>query len=145
MISLPSLVSKGLRGHTSLFFTRGLYSMRFIALFFCFSATTAFCAHAQEKPNVIIFFMDDMGYGDCRAYNPESKVSLPNIENLSAHGMRFTDAHSPSAVCAPSRYSVMTGNYPWRGRLENGTWMFHQRSQILDGQATLGQLMQTAG
>ena len=119
--------------------------MRFIALFFCFSATTAFCAHAQEKPNVIIFFMDDMGYGDCRAYNPESKVSLPNIENLSAHGMRFTDAHSPSAVCAPSRYSVMTGNYPWRGRLENGTWMFHQRSQILDGQATLGQLMQTAG
>jgi arylsulfatase A-like enzyme len=119
--------------------------MRFIALFFCFSATTAFCAHAQEKPNVIIFFMDDMGYGDCRAYNPESKVSLPNIENLSAHGMRFTDAHSPSAVCAPSRYSVMTGNYPWRGRLENGTWMFHQHSQILDGQATLGQLMQTAG
>ncbi len=119
--------------------------MRFIALFFCFSATTAFCAHAQEKPNVIVFFMDDMGFGDCRTYNPESKVSLPNIENLSAQGMRFTDAHSPSAVCAPSRYSVMTGNYPWRGRLENGTWMFHQRSQILDGQTTLGQLMQTAG
>ena len=119
--------------------------MRLITLFFFFSATTVLCAHAQEKPNVIIFFMDDMGYGDSRAYNPESKVSLPNIENLSAHGMRFTDAHSPSAVCAPSRYSVMTGNYPWRGRLENGTWMFHQRSQILDGQTTLGQLMQTAG
>ena len=119
--------------------------MRFIALFFIFSTTTALFADTSEKPNVIIFFMDDMGYGDCRAYNPESKVSLPNIENLSAHGMRFTDAHSPSAVCAPSRYSVMTGNYPWRGRLENGTWMFHQRSQILDGQTTLGQLMQTAG
>ena len=61
------------------------------------------------------------------------------------NGIRFTDAHSPSAVCAPSRYSVMTGNYPWRGRLENGTWMFHQRSQILDGQTTLGQLMKRSG
>ena len=59
--------------------------MRLIALFFIFSATTAFCAHAQEKPNVIIFFMDDMGYGDSRAYNPESKVSLPNIERLCLH------------------------------------------------------------
>ena len=119
--------------------------MRLVALFFIFSTTTASFADTPEKPNVIIFFMDDMGYGDCKAYNPESKVSLPNIESLCADGMRFTDAHSPSAVCAPSRYSVMTGNYPWRGRLENGTWMFHQRSQILDGQTTLGQLMQNAG
>ena len=120
--------------------------MRFVALLLLLSATPqAFAATSHEKPNVIIFFMDDMGYGDCRAYNPESKVTLPNIENLCANGIRFTDAHSPSAVCAPSRYSVMTGNYPWRGRLENGTWMFHQRSQILDGQTTLGQLMKHAG
>ncbi|MDB4475811.1 sulfatase-like hydrolase/transferase, partial [Pirellulales bacterium] len=109
------------------------------------SATQVCAATAHEKPNVIIFFMDDMGYGDCRAYNPQSKVALPNIESLCENGIRFTDAHSPSAVCAPSRYSVMTGNYPWRGRLENGTWMFHQRSQILDGQTTLGQLMKRAG
>ncbi len=119
--------------------------MRLVVLFFIFSATATFAAITPENPNVIIFFMDDMGFGDCRAYNPESKVLLPNIESLAAQGMRFTDAHSPSAVCAPSRYSVMTGNYPWRGRLENGTWMFHQRSQILDGQTTLGQLMQSAG
>ena len=120
--------------------------MRFVALLLLFSTTPkVFAATVPEKPNVIIFFMDDMGYGDCRAYNPESKVALPNIERLCANGIRFTDAHSPSAVCAPSRYSVMTGNYPWRGRLENGTWMFHQRSQILDGQTTLGQLMKRAG
>ena len=120
--------------------------MRFVALLLLLSATpNVFAATSHEKPNVIIFFMDDMGYGDCRAYNPESKVTLPNIESLCANGIRFTDAHSPSAVCAPSRYSVMTGNYPWRGRLENGTWMFHQRSQILDGQTTLGQLMKHAG
>ena len=119
--------------------------MRPVIFLFLLSATHVSAATAHDKPNVVVFFMDDMGYGDCRAYNPESKVALPNIESLAAQGMRFTDAHSPSAVCAPSRYSVMTGNYPWRGRLENGTWMFHQRSQILDGQTTLGQLMRGAG
>ena len=119
--------------------------MRPVIFLFLLSATHVSAATAHDKPNVVVFFMDDMGYGDCRAYNPESKVALPNIESLAAQGLRFTDAHSPSAVCAPSRYSVMTGNYPWRGRLENGTWMFHQRSQILDGQTTLGQLMRGAG
>ena len=94
-----------------------------------------------SPPNVLIFLMDDMGVGDCRVYNPESKVSLPNLEKLAEQGMRFTDAHSPSAVCAPTRYSVMTGNYPWRGRLENGTWLFNMPSQVLPGQKTIGQLM----
>jgi arylsulfatase A len=98
----------------------------------------------QTQPNVLVFLMDDMGYGDCRAYNPDSKVPLPNIERLAAEGMRFTDAHSPSAVCAPTRYSVLTGNYPWRGREPNGTWMFHRPSQILNNQRTVGHLMQAA-
>ena len=98
-----------------------------------------------SPPNVLIFLMDDMGIGDCRVYNPESKVSLPNLEKLAEQGMRFTDAHSPSAVCAPTRYSVMTGNYPWRGRLENGTWLFNMPSQVLPGQKTIGQLMKDAG
>jgi arylsulfatase A len=96
-------------------------------------------------PNVLIFLMDDMGYGDCRAYNPDSQVPLPAIERLAAEGMRFTDAHSPAAVCAPTRYSVLTGNYPWRGREPNGTWMFHRPSQIREGQRSIGELMQDAG
>ena len=100
---------------------------------------------ANEPPNVILFLMDDMGYGDCRSYNADSKVALPNLEQLATDGMLFTDAHSPSSVCAPTRYSVLTGNYPYRGRLENGTWIFHQPSQVLDGQRTLGHLMQKAG
>ena len=98
-----------------------------------------------SPPNVLIFLMDDMGIGDCRVYNSESKVSLPNLEKLAEQGIRFTDAHSPSAVCAPTRYSVMTGNYPWRGRKENGTWLFNMPSQILPGQKTIGQLMKDAG
>jgi arylsulfatase A-like enzyme len=100
---------------------------------------------ANGRPNVLVFLMDDMGYGDCRAYNPDSKVALPAIERLAAEGMRFTDAHSPSAVCAPTRYSVLTGNYPWRGREPNGTWTFHRPSQILAGQRSIGHLMQAAG
>ncbi len=99
----------------------------------------------NELPNVIIFLMDDMGYGDCRAYNPESKVAMPNLEQLATDGMLFTDAHSPSAVCAPSRYSILTGNYPWRGRLPNGTWLFHQPSQVLAGQETIAHVMKRAG
>ncbi len=102
-------------------------------------------AKASEPPNVVLFLMDDMGYGDCRAYNPAGKIALPNIEALAEQGMLFTDAHSPSAVCAPTRYSVLTGNYPWRGRNENGTWLFNQPSQILPGQKTLGHLLKRAG
>ena len=72
-------------------------------------------------PNVLVFLMDDMGIGDCRVYNPECKVNLPNLEKLAEEGMIFSDAHAPAAVCAPTRYSILTGNYPWRGRNENGT------------------------
>ncbi len=86
-----------------------------------------------------------MGIGDCKVYNPECKVILPNLEKLAETGMVFTDAHAPAAVCAPTRYSILTGNYPWRGRNENGTWLFHMPSQILKGQKTLGHLMKQAG
>ena len=96
-------------------------------------------------PNVLVFLMDDMGIGDCRVYNPECKVNLPNLEKLAEEGMIFSDAHAPAAVCAPTRYSILTGNYPWRGRNENGTWLFNMPSQILPGQRTLGQLMKQAG
>lgn len=112
-------------------------------------ALLGFCLKAipnnSEPPNVLVFLMDDMGIGDCRAYNEQSKVSMPNLERMSEQGMRFTDVHSPSSVCAPTRYSVMTGNYPWRGRKENGTWLFNMPSQILPGQKTIGQLMKDAG
>ena len=106
----------------------------------------AAAAQASDlKPNILIFLIDDMGYGDCRAYNPESMASMPNLETLATEGMLFTDAHSPSAVCAPTRYSVLTGNYPWRGRNPNGTWGFNNPSQILPGQETLGHLLRRAG
>jgi len=67
-----------------------------------------------EKPNIIIILADDLGYGDVGCYNSESKVSTPNLDRLAGQGMRFTDAHSPSTVSTPSRYSLLTGRMAFR-------------------------------
>jgi arylsulfatase A len=74
----------------------------------------------NEKPNIVYFFVDDMGYGDASCLNPDGKIKTKNIDRLAAEGMKFTDAHSSSAVCSPSRYSVLTGRYNWRSTLQKG-------------------------
>jgi arylsulfatase A len=71
---------------------------------------------AQSPPNIVVILADDMGYGDPRCYNPESKIPTPNLDALAKRGVRFTDAHAPAAWCVPSRYGLMTGRYPMRGR-----------------------------
>ena len=68
---------------------------------------------AQKKPNVIFILTDDLGYGDLSCYGA-TKISTPNIDKLAKQGIRFTNAHSTSATCTPSRYAIMTGQYPWR-------------------------------
>ena len=69
---------------------------------------------AQERPNIIIIYADDMGYGDLHIQNPDSKIPTPNLDQLASEGMRFTDAHSSSGICSPSRYALLTGTYHWR-------------------------------
>lgn len=69
---------------------------------------------SAARPNVLFILADDLGYGDVRCYNPESKAPTPNLDRLASQGMRFTDAHSPSTVCTPSRYSLMTGRMAFR-------------------------------
>ena len=71
------------------------------------------------RPNIIFILADDMGYGDLNCQNPESKIPTPNLDALAGEGVRFTDAHSPAAVCTPTRYSILTGRYCWRTRLKN--------------------------
>lgn len=70
--------------------------------------------HAAEKPNILFILADDLGYGDLGCYNPQSKVATPAIDRLDKQGMRFTDAHSPSTVCTPTRYSIQTGRMAFR-------------------------------
>lgn len=77
---------------------------------FIFIATTSF---AQQKPNVIFILADDLGYGDVSCYGAQ-KLHTPNIDALAAQGIRFTNAHTTSATCTPSRFAIMTGQYPWR-------------------------------
>ena len=69
--------------------------------------------HAAQ-PNVVILYADDMGYGDLGANNPDSKIPTPNLDRLAAEGMRFTDGHSSSGICTPSRYALLTGRRHWR-------------------------------
>ena len=68
----------------------------------------------ETRPNVVILYADDMGYGDLGANNPASKIPTPNLDQLAAAGMRFTDAHSSSGICTPSRYALLTGRHHWR-------------------------------
>jgi len=75
---------------------------------------------AANTPNIVIILADDLGYGDITCYNPDSKIPTPNLDRLAAGGVRATDAHSPAAVCSPTRYGLLTGRYPWRGILKQG-------------------------
>ena len=72
----------------------------------------------QSNPNIIIILADDVGYGDPQVYNSASKIPTPNIDKLAEIGMRFTDAHTPSSVCTPTRYGLLTGRYAWRTELK---------------------------
>ncbi len=67
-----------------------------------------------QKPNIIILYADDMGFGDLGIQNPDSKIPTPNLDKLAEQGMRFTDGHSSSGICTPSRYAMQTGRYHWR-------------------------------
>ncbi len=77
----------------------------------------AFPVDAAELPNIVYILADDLGYGDVGCYNADSKIPTPHIDRLAAAGMRFTDAHTPSSVCTPTRYGILTGRYCWRTRL----------------------------
>ena len=73
-----------------------------------------------QKPNIILILADDLGYGDVQVLNHRSSIPTPNINRLAKEGMTFTDAHSPSAVCTPTRYGLLTGRYCWRTTLKRG-------------------------
>ncbi|MBU2912609.1 sulfatase family protein [Reichenbachiella agariperforans] len=105
-------------------------------------------SHAQP-PNVIVILADDIGTGDIshyqRHYGQNVVVETPHIDKLAREGMFFTDAHSPAALCAPSRYSIFTGNSTYRSYQPWGVWGAYQRSPIEEEDLTLGELMQQAG
>jgi arylsulfatase A-like enzyme len=94
-------------------------------------------------PNVVVIYADDLGYGDVSCYGA-TKVKTPNIDKLASQGLRFTNAHSPSATCTPSRYAMLTGEYAWRQR-GTGIARGDARMIIQPGRTTLPSVMQKAG
>jgi arylsulfatase A len=97
------------------------------------------------KPNIVYILADDMGYGDVSCYNPKGKIRTPSIDRLASQGMRFTDAHSPASVCTPTRYAILTGQYPWRSRLAQGVLRGYGRSLIAADSYTVGSFLQQQG
>jgi arylsulfatase A len=100
---------------------------------------------AAEKPNIVVILADDLGYGDVKCFNPAGKIPTPNIDALAAAGTMFTDAHSPSAVCSPTRYGLMTGRYAWRSKLKSGVLGGLSPRLIEPGRLTVAQLLKDNG
>ncbi|MBT8185723.1 MAG: arylsulfatase [Eudoraea sp.] len=110
------------------------------------------CARNQKKsipepqlPNIIFVLADDLGYGDISSFNPEGKISTPNIDQLAKAGMLFTDAHTSSAVCTPTRYGILTGRYNWRSGLKSGVLTGKSRALIPKSRSTVASLLKQAG
>ena len=99
----------------------------------------------SRHPNIVYIMADDMGYGDVGCFNPDSRIPTPNMDKLAAEGIRFTDAHSPSAVCTPTRYGVMTGRYCWRSRLKRGVLYSYEPPLIEQSRLTVASLLKQAG
>ena len=84
-------------------------------------------ATAEVRPNIVYVLADDLGWGDLGCYNPASAIPTPNADRLASQSVRFTDMHSPSAVCTPTRYGILTGRYCWRSRLKKGVLWGYDR------------------
>ncbi|WP_297089362.1 arylsulfatase [uncultured Draconibacterium sp.] len=120
-----------------------------VAFGFCAcSGTRTKKATRADNPNIVYIICDDLGYGDVQCLNPErGKILTPQIDRLAAEAMVFTDAHSGSSVCTPTRYGVLTGRYAWRSRLQNGVLSGGQEFEplIAENQLTVPALLKQAG
>ncbi len=118
-----------------------------VSFFFVGVLCTNASLYASEiKPNILVFVMDDMGYGDIQALNPNGAgFETPHLEFLLEKGVVFTNAHSSASVCAPTRYALLTGNHVYRGRNPGGTWDHFSGSQIVSNQQTIADVLGRAG
>ena len=133
-------------------FHKTRYAIQILCII-CLGLTSACSANQEnpldhalnERPNVIVILADDLGYGDIQAYSSKSKIPTPNLDALALSGVRFTDAHSPSSVCTPSRYGLLTGRYAWRTSLKKGVLQGNSPSLITKGRQTIASLFKKAG
>ncbi|MDF1825392.1 MAG: arylsulfatase [Verrucomicrobiales bacterium] len=108
--------------------------------------TVSFAAGLDtSRPNIVIILADDMGWGDPQCYQADSRIPTPGLDRIAAEGMRFTDAHTPSSVCTPTRYTLLTGRYCWRTSLKKGVLDGFGPPLIGENETTLASLLKAAG
>jgi hypothetical protein len=117
---------------------------------FCITLVTAFilfscisCRPREPLPNIILIYADDLGYGDVGCYGA-TRIKTPNLDLLAAQGLRFTNAHSTSSTCTPSRYSLLTGEYAWR-KSGAGILTGDAPAIITPGRTTIASVLKEAG
>ncbi|MCZ6771970.1 MAG: arylsulfatase, partial [Proteobacteria bacterium] len=109
------------------------------------SLSSSLRANTRAKPNVVFILADDMGYGDLSCLNENSQIPTPNIDRIAHGGIYFTDAHSPSALCTPTRYGILTGRYCWRTRIKRGVAWGYSRHLIEPERMTVASLLKRHG
>ena len=112
---------------------------------FCLLLAGLLSASAAPNPNIVFILADDLGSGDLGCYNKDSKIPTPSMDRLAREGIRFTDMHSPSGVCTPTRYGLLTGRYAWRTPLKNGVLWGYSGSLIETNRLTLPKILQKRG
>ncbi len=122
----------------SIYFT---FTILLLGILFC--SCESGNQNIQGNPNIIIILADDLGYGDPQVYNSESKIPTPNIDKLAEMGMRFTDAHTPSSVCTPTRYGLLTGRYAWRTELKKSVLWAWDKPLIANDRLTFPKMLKT--
>jgi arylsulfatase A len=111
-----------------------------------FTPLVGLTAAESPKPNIVYILADDLGYGDVQCLNPErGKIKTPHLDKLASQGMTFTDAHSGSSVCTPTRYGVLTGRYAWRTRLQNSVLDGYVEPLIAADRLTVPGLLKQSG
>ncbi|WP_339881482.1 arylsulfatase [Polaribacter vadi] len=99
----------------------------------------------NSRPNIIYILADDLGIGDVSIYNENSKIQTPNLDQMAKEGMKFTDAHTSSAVCTPTRYGILTGRYNWRTPLKEFVTWGNSPSLIQKDRLTVAQMLKNSG
>ena len=115
---------------------------------FLFCTLLIFISCSGERvnsPNIIIILADDMGYGDVQSFNPKSEIPTPNLNKLSDEGIMFTDAHTPSSICTPTRYGLLTGRYCWRTSLKRGVLKGYDEPLIKEDRITIADYLKGQG
>ena len=118
------------------------FCLLIIALAVALGTTSLEAATPQaELPNIIVILADDLGMGDLSCYHKDSKIKTPAIDAMARQGIMCSNAHSPSSVCTPTRYGLLTGRYCWRTRLKKGVLTGFSPPLIEENRTTIADLI----